>query len=76
MTGQETQGMIYKISFVVPGRRDVGGIEDADQPPKVGDRWQLGPQLLEIEEVIELIPPRGNFAFLHVTCKMVEPPRQ
>jgi hypothetical protein len=68
--------MIYKISFVVPGRQDVGGIEDADQLPKVGDRWQVGPQLLEIQEVFELIPPRGDFVYMHATCKMVEPSRQ
>ena len=51
--------MIYKISFVVPGRRKAGGIENSEVAPHPGERWQVGKQLLEIVEVIELLPPRG-----------------
>jgi hypothetical protein len=61
--------MIYKISFVVPGRRKAGGIENSDVPPRPGERWQVGRQLLEIVEVIELLPARGDFTYLHATCK-------
>ncbi len=64
--------MIYKISFVVPGRRKAGGIENADRPPLPGEHWQVGDQLLEIIEVIELLPPRGEFAYLHATCKLAK----
>ena len=61
--------MIYKVSFVVPGRRDVGGIQNIDQEPKPGDRVRIGNQTFEVVEVTELMPPRGDFAYLHATCK-------
>lgn len=64
--------MIYKVSFVVPGRRDVGGIQNMDREPKPGDRVRIGNQMFEVMEVTELMPPRGDFAYLHATCKPVE----
>jgi hypothetical protein len=64
--------MIYKVSFVVPGRRDVGGIQNIDREPKPGDRVRIGSQTFEVVEVTELMPPRGDFAYLHATCKPVE----
>ena len=68
--------MIYKISFVVPGRRDAGGIENADRRPTPGDQWQVGDRLLRVVEVIELMPPRGEFTYLHATCTLVETARR
>jgi len=64
--------MIYKVSFVVPGRRDVGGIQNIDREPKSGDRVRIGNQTFEVVEVTELMPPRGDFAYLHATCKPVD----
>jgi hypothetical protein len=64
--------MIYKVSFVVPGRRDVGGIQNIDREPKPGDRVRIANQTFEVIEVTELMPPRGDFAYLHATCKPVE----
>lgn len=64
--------MIYKVSFVVPGRRDVGGIQNMDREPEPGDRVRIGNHTFEVVEVTELMPPRGDFAYLHVTCKPVE----
>ncbi len=61
--------MIYKVSFVVVGKAHPGAILNMDTPPHVGDRVQLGDEQFEIFEVIELIPPRGDFAYLHVTCR-------
>ncbi len=60
---------MYKVSIVVPGRRDVGGIKNMHQEPKPGDIIRLGTEAYEIIEVAELMPPRGDFAFLHATCK-------
>ncbi len=62
---------MYKVSIVVPGRRDVGGIQNMNKEPKPGDIIQLGTEKYEIIEVAELMPPRGDFAFLHATCKPV-----
>jgi len=64
--------MIYKISFVIPGRRDIGGIQNTDRQPQPGDRVKVGEHLLEIVEVVELMPARGDFAYLHATCNLVE----
>ncbi|MEJ2556926.1 MAG: hypothetical protein P8186_11990 [Anaerolineae bacterium] len=64
--------MIYKVSFVVPGRRDVGGIQNMDREPQPGDRVRIGNQTFEVVEVTELMPPRGDFAYLHATCKPTE----
>ena len=64
--------MIYKVSYVVVGGEHPGAIANVDTPPQVGDRVQLGQLELEIIEVLELMPPRGEFSFLHATCKPVE----
>ena len=64
--------MIYKVSLVVPGRRDLSTLQNMEQQPKPGDQIQVGTQTIEIVEVIELMPPRGDFAYMHATCKLVE----
>jgi hypothetical protein len=33
---------------------------------------KVGEQLLEIVEIVELMPPRGDFAYLQATCNLVE----
>ena len=64
--------MIYKVSYVVVGKPHLGVIVNLDAPPRVGDRVQLGDEMLEVIEVIDLIPPRGDFAYLHATCQPVQ----
>jgi hypothetical protein len=63
--------MIYKVSYVVVGKPDLGTIVNLDTPPRVGDRVQVDNELVEVIEVIDLIPPREDFAYLHVTCRPV-----
>lgn len=63
---------IYKLSIVVPGRRDVGGIQNLDKEPKPGDIIVLGKEEYEIVDVSELMPPRGDFAYLHAICRPLE----
>jgi hypothetical protein len=64
--------MIYKVSYVVVGKPHLGAIANLDAPPRVGDRLQLGDELVEVIEVIDLIPPREDFAYLHVTCRPLQ----
>ncbi len=45
---------------------------NTETKPKVGDRVTLGNETFEIVEVVDLMPARGNFHFLHVTCKPIE----
>jgi hypothetical protein len=63
---------IYKISVVVRGRRDIGGIQNLEQEPKVGDILLLGNDRFEIQELVELMPPRGNFVYLHAMCRLIQ----
>ncbi len=67
--------MIYKVSFVVVGGEHPGAIANVEQPPRVGDRVTLGKKEFEVIEVLELMPPRGEFSFLHATCRLVEDQR-
>ena len=63
---------IYKISIVVRGRRDIGGIQNLEEEPKVGDILLLGNDRFEIQELVELMPPRGNFVYLHAMCRLIQ----
>ncbi|MDY7077981.1 MAG: hypothetical protein SXV54_13785 [Chloroflexota bacterium] len=64
--------MIYKVSYVVIGKPHLGEIVNLDTPPHVGDHVQLGDELCEVTEVVDLIPQRGDFAYLHATCRSVQ----
>lgn len=64
--------MIYKVSYVVVGQPHPGAIVNLENPPHVGDRVVLDGQPFEVTEVIDLVPPRGDFAYLHVTCRPVQ----
>ncbi len=64
--------MIYKVSFVILDRPHPGEIVNMDTEPRAGDQIVLGDEMFEIIEVVELIPPRGEFAYLHATCRPME----
>ncbi len=64
--------MIYKVSYLVVEADHPGAVLDQEKAPEVGDRVQLGDRVFEVLEVEELIPPMGEFSFLHVTCRPVE----
>jgi hypothetical protein len=64
--------MIYKVSFVVQGGRHPGAIQNMEKRPEKGDQVKLGNKLYEIVEVLEIIPSRGEFGYLHATCRPVE----
>jgi len=64
--------VIYKVSYVVMNQPRLGMIVNLDNPPRVGDRVEMDDELCEIVEVVDLIPPHGDFAYLHVTCRPVQ----
>lgn len=64
--------MIYQVSYVVTGGKHAGTIMNQEERPEVGDRVEFAGKMFEIIEVLEIIPPRGDFAYLHATCKPVE----
>lgn len=61
--------MIYKVSYVVLGGRHPGAIVSRDTPPRLGEIVALGEDRFEVVEVADLIPPQGDFAYLHVTLR-------
>lgn len=64
--------MIYKVSFVVLGESHPGGIQNLDHRPVVGEELVAGSQRFEIVEVTELLPPYGDYAYLHATCRLID----
>ncbi len=67
---------VYKISYVITGKAHPGAILNTETRPEVGDIVQLGNESFEVLEVLDLMPARGNFHFLHVTCKPVSPEKK
>jgi hypothetical protein len=67
--------MIYRVSYMVRGqvrgKKHTGLTCDQDKAPEVGAQIEIGGDVFEIIEVQELIPPMGDFGFLHATCQWV-----
>ncbi|MGH2521388.1 MAG: hypothetical protein ACRDH2_02690 [Anaerolineales bacterium] len=64
--------MVYKVSIVIPGSDHGGAIINLEAMPQVGDHLKVGDMEVEILEVMDLMPARGDFHFMHATCKVVE----
>ena len=58
---------VYKVSYVVLGENHPGAILNTDEAPRVGAKVKLGKREFEVVEVLDLIPARGEFHFLHAT---------
>ncbi len=61
--------MIYKVSYVVVGEPNKGGIRNQIERPEIGDRVRFGNESFEVIEVKEIMPPRDDFQFLHATLR-------
>ena len=60
---------IFKVSYVIVGTDHPGTILNQEKMPQMGDAVQLGDEVFEIIEVLELVPQRGEFHYIHVTCR-------
>ena len=60
---------IYKVSYVVIGESNPGAILNTDHRPAVGDHVTLGNREFIVVEVVDLMPARGEFHFLHATLR-------
>ena len=60
---------IYKVSYVIIGNDNPGTILNQKHLPQKGEQVKLGKDLFEVLEVFELMPPRGEFHYIHVTCQ-------
>ena len=62
--------IFYKVSFVVSGSSaHPGAIMTVEKRPEIGEEVKFNGSVFEVTEVMELMPPVGNFGFLHVTCE-------
>lgn len=68
--------MIYKISYVIIGGRRPGAIINQGRLPCIGEKVQIGELWYKVQEIKDLLPPQGNFAYLHVTCRPTKPPAE
>jgi hypothetical protein len=66
-----TSAIYYKVSYVVEGSRFPGAIINMEKEPKVGDQVVFDGRLFTITEIMELMPPAGDFGFLHATCRYI-----
>ena len=64
---------ICKVSCVVIDNDHPGAILSMNAAPKAGDIIKLGIEIFEVIEVMELLPPRGEFHYYHATCKLKLP---
>ena len=58
---------IYKVSYVVIGEEHPGAILNTEREPRVGDTVVISGRQFRVVEVEELIPPHGDFHFLHAS---------
>ena len=68
--------MYYKISYVVQGGTHPGAIMNVDHRPEVGEEVRFDGRIFVVLEVMELMPPVGNFGFLHATCRFLSEVQQ
>lgn len=61
----------YKVSYVVEGGLHPGAIMNVDTQPEVGDHVTFDGREFVITNVEELMPPMGDFGFLHAACRFV-----
>ena len=64
---------VWKVSYVVKGSSQAGGIINLSHAPEPGEVIKIGNNHFEILESLELIPSRGEFHYIHATCKAIEP---
>ena len=60
--------MIHKVSYAISGQPDAGLIRNEDHLPELGDIVSIGDASFEVTGVVELIPPRGDWGYYHVSC--------
>lgn len=64
---------VWKVSYVIRDSSQAGGIINLDHAPQTGEVMVIAGDKLEVLESLELIPARGEFHYIHATCKLIEP---
>ena len=66
--------MIYKVSYVIPSHAHPGAIVNQTYMPHVGEKVRLCDVWCAIMETKDLLPPHVEFAYFHVTCRVIPAP--
>ena len=61
---------VWKVSYVVEDSSQASGIINLNHAPEPGEIIKIGSLHLQVVEVFELIPPKGEFHYIHATCKL------
>ncbi len=62
----------YKVGYTILGSNRPSTILNTRIPPKVGDKVDLADYTVEVIDVVQPIPPRGEFCFLQATCRKID----
>jgi hypothetical protein len=65
------KNLIYKVSYVVADGSLPGAIKNQTERPEVGHHIKIGKYECEVIEIEEVMPPSGNFLYLHATVEPV-----
>jgi hypothetical protein len=66
----------YKVSYVASHGGHPPTMVNIGKPPQVGERVQLGRDTFEVVEVLQPMPPKGEFCFLQARCKYIGKPSE
>jgi hypothetical protein len=61
--------MIYQVSYVVRGQKNVGKIEEIDHYPQRGETVELQGRTYRVVDTEELIKALSQFCMVHVVCE-------
>lgn len=67
-----SEAIYYKVSYVVEGAKHPGALMNVEEKPEVGDEVAFDGHRFVITDVAELMPPMGDFGFLHASCRLIE----
>jgi len=63
--------MIYKVSYIVNDGSKPGSIKNEQKRPDIGDVVRIGTGQFKVVDVYEIMPPRGDFLYLHATVEQI-----
>ncbi len=66
-----SEAIYYKVSYVVEGGGHPGAIINVDEKPEIGQEVEFDGRVFLITDVTELMPPLGDFGFLHAACRFL-----
>ena len=63
---------VYKVSYVIMDSDLPGAIVNRHRRPRIGEKIKLGTETFQVVEVLDLMPPRGEFRYVHAACKLTQ----